>query len=82
MGRCSGLLLGIVLLLLPVSVPEAVQPHDDAGRAFPSKDWPLAGGDWTSARYSTLDQINTSNVKTLGVRGTSGSPARPAQRPS
>src|SRR6186713_1790408 len=58
-GRCSGWLLGMVLLLLPVSTPEAVQQD------LPGKDWPLVGGDWTSARYSTLEQINTANVKTL-----------------
>jgi len=44
------------LLGLPTSV--AVQQADEDGRAFPGKDWPLVGGDWTSARYSTLRQIN------------------------
>src|SRR5215831_8572481 len=28
-------------------------------------EWPLVGGDWANTRYSTLTQINTSNVKTL-----------------
>ena len=28
-------------------------------------EWPLVGGDWGNTRYSTLSQINTSNVKTL-----------------
>src|SRR5262245_21238233 len=65
MGRRSGVLCG-VLLLLTFSTEVAVQQSEGDGRSFPGKDWPLVGGDWTSARYSTLDQINTSNVKTLG----------------
>src|SRR6476660_5279085 len=62
--RRSGMLLAVVLLLT-VSTGVAVQQPED-GRALPGKDWPLVGGDWTSSRYSTLDQINTTNVKTLG----------------
>jgi quinohemoprotein ethanol dehydrogenase len=64
--RRAGVLLG-VLLLLTFSSAVAVQQSASDGRAFPGKDWPLVGGDWTSARYSTLDQINTTNVKTLGA---------------
>src|SRR5271156_4107289 len=30
------------------------------------KDWPAVGGDWNNSRFSTLDKINTGNVKTLG----------------
>jgi glucose dehydrogenase len=33
----------------------------------PGKEWPLVGGDWGNTRYSTLRQINTSNVK--GLKG-------------
>jgi len=36
------------------------------GRHPPGKDWTLFGGSWTNARYSTLNQINTQNVKSLG----------------
>src|SRR5581483_9353036 len=28
-------------------------------------EWPLVGGDWGNTRYSTLDKLNPSNVKTL-----------------
>ena len=59
-----GTLLAVVLLLTVSTRRGREQPED--GRALPGKDWPLVGGDWTSARYSTLDQINTTNVKTLG----------------
>src|SRR5689334_10653571 len=34
-------------------------------RTAPKTDWPLVGGDWGNTRYSTLDKINVSNVKTL-----------------
>ena len=33
---------------------------------YPGRDWPAPGGDWASTRYSTLTQINTRNIKTLG----------------
>jgi alcohol dehydrogenase (cytochrome c) len=33
---------------------------------YPGQDWPAPGGDWASTRYSTLRQINTRNIKTLG----------------
>src|SRR5215471_21776925 len=34
-------------------------------RKPPNSNWPLVGGDWGNTRYSTLAQINPSNVKTL-----------------
>ena len=34
--------------------------------APPGKDFPLTGGNYWHQRYSTLDRINTSNVKQLG----------------
>ena len=36
-----------------------------AGDPGTVKDWPTYGGTYSALRYSTLDQINTSNVKTL-----------------
>ncbi len=35
-------------------------------KAPPTKDFPLAGGNYFNQRYSALAQINPSNVKTLG----------------
>jgi glucose dehydrogenase len=32
----------------------------------PTRDFPLAGGNYASWRYSALDKINTTNVKQLG----------------
>src|SRR5262245_47682420 len=31
------------------------------------KEWPTVGGDWGNTRYSTLNAINTANVKGLGA---------------
>ena len=35
-------------------------------RTAPTRDFPLAGGDYSNRRYSALDQINPSNVAKLG----------------
>ena len=40
---------------------------DEEGRFRPGAEWPVAGGDWTNARYSTLSQLNTTTVKSLGA---------------
>jgi len=34
-------------------------------RKPPGAEWPVVGGDWGNTRYSTLSQIDVSNVKTL-----------------
>ncbi|HEY0581003.1 MAG TPA: PQQ-binding-like beta-propeller repeat protein [Chloroflexota bacterium] len=34
-------------------------------RPPPAREWPLVGGHWGNSRYSTLREINTSNVQTL-----------------
>jgi quinohemoprotein ethanol dehydrogenase len=56
-----------VLVLGALAMPAAVyvQQPDEDGRLVPAKDWPLVGGDWTSARYSSLKQIDTGNVRNL-----------------
>ena len=38
----------------------------EIGRGFAARDWPLAGGDWTSSRYSTLTEISTETIDRLG----------------
>ena len=42
------------------------QEAPEAGRGYPAADWPLAGGNWSSARYSTLADITTETVDRLG----------------
>jgi len=35
------------------------------GRGYPTEDWPLVGGNWSSTRYSTLSDISTGTVDRL-----------------
>ena len=60
-GLVIGIAAGVVALTggLQGQVPES-------GRDYSSQDWPLAGGDWTSSRYSTLTDISTETVDRLG----------------
>jgi quinohemoprotein ethanol dehydrogenase len=57
--------LGAVLSLLALSGSAADPEMDWRLRQSPGKDWLTNGGDVTNQRYSTLKQINTSNVKQL-----------------
>ena len=59
-GLVIGIAAGVVALTggLQGQVPES-------GRGYSSQDWPLAGGDWTSSRYSTLTDISTETVDRL-----------------
>jgi quinohemoprotein ethanol dehydrogenase len=42
------------------------QGGGDPRTAPASKDWPMIEGNWGNQRFSSLDKINTTNVKTLG----------------
>jgi quinohemoprotein ethanol dehydrogenase len=54
------------MLCVMVSPAWAADPDfDRLQRQPPGKDWPTNGGDLTNQRYSTLKQIDTSNVKQL-----------------
>src|SRR5215469_5866564 len=56
-------LTGLFLVVMPVS---AADPEIDRLLLSPiGKDWVTNGGNLTNQRYSTLKQINTSNVKQL-----------------
>ena len=50
-----------ILLLLAACSPSRQQPQT------PEADWRVAGGEPGNSRYSTLDQINTTNVTQLSV---------------
>ena len=39
----------------------------EPGRGYPSGDWPFTGGNWSSSRYTTLDEIATNTVDRLGA---------------
>jgi alcohol dehydrogenase (cytochrome c) len=59
-------LAAVGLLFLKPGVTSAADPEIDALlRAPAGKDWVTNGGNLTNQRYSTLKQINTTNVKQL-----------------
>jgi glucose dehydrogenase/plastocyanin len=60
--RCV-ILIAITAAALTYS--SRVLQSDEDWYGFPGADWLLVGGDWTSARYSTLDQINLQSVSRL-----------------
>src|SRR5580700_10952299 len=58
------LFLAIVLCAIPVRV--VAQGLDPASILKPATDsWPTYSGDYTGQRYSSLTQINQTNVKNL-----------------
>jgi len=60
--RAAALLL-VAFLVVPLGSSSAQSAADF--RQVPSADWPSVGGNWANQRYSSLDQINASNVKRL-----------------
>ncbi len=64
----KALLAGVALASLstvqaiPGTAGAKPEPFESA-----SKNWPFHGGSTGNTRYSTLDQVNTDNVKTLGA---------------
>jgi quinohemoprotein ethanol dehydrogenase len=65
-GLHRSILAAFVAGVLAMPAAVSVQQPDEDGRTLPAKDWPLVGGDWTSARHSTLRHIDTRNVANLG----------------
>lgn len=58
-----------LMRLLGTAVVALIGSHFVAGsaRAESAKEWIAYGGDWANTRYSTLNSINTKNVKGLKV---------------
>ena len=52
----------------------------EPGRGYPSGDWPFTGGNWSSSRYSTLDDIATDTVDRLGAAWMTPLPGGAASR--
>lgn len=59
-------MLFFCLGLVAVVVAAAAAQAGGNWMAPPAGDFPLAGGNYMNQRYSTLDQINTSNIRNLG----------------
>src|SRR6266852_4083994 len=64
-----GFVIALLLLLLAVRAPfAAAQGLDPATLLRPATDtWPTYNGDYSGARFSTLDQINAGNVGSLAL---------------
>ena len=58
-----GKVLAVGLMLAGIGQASAQKAPDLRKPA--SKEWSTIGGDWGATRYSTLNQINTKNVKNL-----------------
>src|SRR6266568_297361 len=64
--RTIPVLAGLSLLFLGLAPASAADPEIDRLLQSPvGKDWVTNGGNLTNQRYSTLKQIDTSNVKQL-----------------
>lgn len=53
------------LLFVAIAKSEVLIPDDFSQPA--TTNWPMVGGGWDNARYSTLTEINTQTVKQLGA---------------
>src|SRR5262245_4551583 len=61
----TGLVGTFLRLIAVVLAGSAAGPNAD-WNSPPSGDFPVVGGSYTNQRYSTLDQINSSNIQKLG----------------
>ncbi len=59
-------LMTLGLLVLTGALVALAAPPNTDWKLPPTRDFPLAGGNYANWRYSTLDQINTTSVKQLG----------------
>jgi alcohol dehydrogenase (cytochrome c) len=64
-GRHRALTSAVGVSVLVLSMAAALWSAEKAEK-YSGAEWSAPGGDWAATRYSTLGQINTSNIKTLG----------------
>ena len=62
-GLVTAIAVGVVALAMPGAL-QGQAPGD--GPVYPARDWPLAGGNHSSSRYSTLTDISTDTINRLG----------------
>src|SRR5215217_5501370 len=66
LSYANSLLIAFALLIIALTPAAAADPEIDRLLRSPvGKDWVTNGGNLTNQRYSTLKQIDTSNVKNL-----------------
>jgi quinohemoprotein ethanol dehydrogenase len=62
----TGSLMAIALCVATGVLAFSAVPAAPNWKMPPTRDFPLAGGSYSNQRYSALNQINSSNIKTLG----------------
>ena len=66
--RHSSLVVGVAAVVVVAALAAGLAGQEaEPGRGYPSTDWPFAGGNWSSSRYSTLDEINADTLDRLGA---------------
>ena len=65
--RQRGVIVAVVAGMVALTIPSALRGQGpEGGRGYPTGDWPLVGGNWSSSRYSALSDISTATVDRLG----------------
>ena len=63
--RIAPVIAVVAMAIVVVHVGHLGAQGPERGRGYPSGDWPLVGGNWSSARYSTLDDISPATIDRL-----------------
>jgi alcohol dehydrogenase (cytochrome c) len=66
-GRAAAISVLALMLALAVAACGSSSNTSTAGTASSAADWPVVGGSVSNTRYSSLTQVNTSNVSKLGI---------------
>ena len=70
----------VVLAALTALAAGLAAQEAEPGRGYPSTDWPFTGGNWSSSRYSTLDEIDADTLDRLGAAWVAPLPGGAASR--
>ena len=67
--------------MLALTIPGALDAQvTQIGRDYSEQSWPFVGGDWSSSRYSMLDEISTDTIDRLGAAWVTRLPGSGASR--
>ena len=64
--RVPAVIPAVFLAMVLAGTGGAQAQPPESGRGYPSGDWPLVSGNWSSTRYSTLDDISPETIDRLG----------------
>ena len=76
----TGLALIVVTMVCVLLAGNLEGQIVDQGRGYPGENWPFVGGNWASARYSTLDEITAETIDRLGAAWVTRLPGGAASR--